>query len=207
MDVQMPEMGGFEATAAIREKERADKAHTPIVALTAHAMKGDRERCLAAGMDAYASKPFQSAALLAAIDDALRAARGDGPAPGPAPTADPRADGVPVWRPDQAMARAGGDAATLGELVGIFLADLDPMLADIRTAVDARDAKAIERTAHRLRGSASFFDARPVVEASAEIEDRAKKGELEDVAERWRELEGRAERLRQALSEPLEDTA
>jgi CheY-like chemotaxis protein/HPt (histidine-containing phosphotransfer) domain-containing protein len=201
MDVQMPEMGGFEATAAIREKERADKAHTPIVALTAHAMKGDRERCLAAGMDAYASKPFQSEALLAAIEDALAAARGA------APAAVPRAPGVPAWRPDQAMLRAGGDAATLSELVGLFLGDLSAMMTEIRGAVDRKDADALERAAHRLRGSASFFDARPVVDAAAELEDLAGKGELEGVEERCRELEGRAERLRQALSEPLEDTA
>jgi len=79
MDVQMPDLGGFEATAAIREKERVTGAHLPIIALTAHAMRGDRERCLAAGMDAYVTKPIQTEELFAAIGnvvDGLRAQSG-----------------------------------------------------------------------------------------------------------------------------------
>ena len=77
MDVQMPEMGGLEATAAIRARERDAGGHVPIIALTAHAMAGDRERCLAAGMDAYVSKPLRPQELFPAIDHFLRA-------PGPA---------------------------------------------------------------------------------------------------------------------------
>jgi CheY-like chemotaxis protein len=74
MDVQMPEMGGFEATAAIREQERGTGRHQPILAMTAHAMKGDRERCLEAGMDGYVSKPIQPKELLQAINALTRAA-------------------------------------------------------------------------------------------------------------------------------------
>jgi signal transduction histidine kinase/FixJ family two-component response regulator len=74
MDVQMPEMDGFEATAAIRARERAGAAHVPIVAMTAHAMKGDEERCLAAGMDAYVAKPIDAAKLFAVIDALVTAA-------------------------------------------------------------------------------------------------------------------------------------
>src|SRR6202022_1826283 len=71
MDVQMPEMDGFEATAALREKEKTTGIHLPIIAMTAHAMKGDRERCLAAGMDGYLSKPFQTEELFEAIEKTL----------------------------------------------------------------------------------------------------------------------------------------
>lgn len=71
MDVQMPEMNGFEATQAIRERERGTGRHVPIVAMTAHAMKGDRERCLETGMDAYVSKPIRAVELFAAIDEVM----------------------------------------------------------------------------------------------------------------------------------------
>src|SRR6202044_1901795 len=69
MDVQMPEMNGLEATQAIREKEKVTGKRIPIVAMTAHAMKGDEERCLAAGMDAYLTKPIHTQELLAVLDD------------------------------------------------------------------------------------------------------------------------------------------
>jgi len=72
MDVQMPEMDGFEATSAIREKERFAGRHIPIVAMTAHALKGDEERCLAAGMDAYISKPIRTNELFSTIEKVLR---------------------------------------------------------------------------------------------------------------------------------------
>ena len=75
MDVQMPEMSGLEATAAIRERERSTGGHVPIVAMTAHAMAGDRERCLEAGMDAYVSKPLRPYELLAAVDSLVASVR------------------------------------------------------------------------------------------------------------------------------------
>jgi CheY-like chemotaxis protein len=79
MDVQMPVMGGFEATAAIRELERVSGHHIPIVAMTANAMKGDREKCLAAGMDEYVSKPVRLPVLLAAIESVLNGAQAPQP--------------------------------------------------------------------------------------------------------------------------------
>jgi signal transduction histidine kinase/CheY-like chemotaxis protein/ligand-binding sensor domain-containing protein len=83
MDVQMPEMNGFEATAAVRQRERGTGGHVPIVAMTAHAMKGDRELCLEAGMDDYVSKPIRAAELFAAIDSVLKTWGAKGPAAGP----------------------------------------------------------------------------------------------------------------------------
>ncbi len=78
MDLQMPEINGFEATAAIRQKESGDGTHIPIIALTAHALKGDRERCIAAGMDDYLSKPIEAQKLFAAVETAAQLSTGNG---------------------------------------------------------------------------------------------------------------------------------
>jgi CheY-like chemotaxis protein len=90
MDVQMPEMGGLEATAAIRAREQATGAHLPVVAITAHAMKGDEERCLAAGMDGYVSKPIQPAALIEMIQTLVPAGGTTGPNPSDPPVTEQR---------------------------------------------------------------------------------------------------------------------
>jgi CheY-like chemotaxis protein len=81
MDVQMPDMDGLQATGVIREREKGTGRHTPIIALTAHAMKGDRERCLGAGMDNYITKPINSAELMAVLQSAVAASRAAEPAP------------------------------------------------------------------------------------------------------------------------------
>ena len=98
MDVQMPQMGGFEATAAIRESERATGRHQPIIAMTAYAMKGDRERCLAAGMDAYVPKPVKAEELFRAINAVL-----DQPAPTASRRPPPRC--WPNWNANEAGCR------------------------------------------------------------------------------------------------------
>jgi HPt (histidine-containing phosphotransfer) domain-containing protein len=158
-------------------------------------------------MDAYASKPFESEGLLAAIDEAIRRPRGAPRRTPPAAGGPAAEDEAPPWRREQALLRAGGDPATFSEIVQLFLADLELMLAEIRSAVERRDAQALERAAHRLRGSASFFDAGPVVETAGRLEAIGEAGDLEGADDQCRELEGRAERLRQALAAPMEDTA
>jgi len=207
MDVQMPEMGGFEATAVIRERETQTGVHLPIVALTAHAMKGDRERCLAAGMDSYLSKPLKRPALLVAIEEALgkavgstgrEAAKAKAEAGEPAPS---------VWSRAQVIKRVGGNLETLGEVVGLFLGELSKMMAEIERAVAARDGEALQRAAHRLRGSASVFDAREVLEASARLEDIGRESGFGAADHAYGELETRVTRLRRALSEPPRENA
>ena len=108
MDVQMPEMNGFEATAAIRKKEQTTGGHIPIVAMTAHAMKGDEDRCLSAGMDGYVSKPITPDELFLAISKVVR----DG--------AKPQPDHA-LFDRSAILVRVDGDTKRLVELVDVFL--------------------------------------------------------------------------------------
>ncbi|MFN8091586.1 MAG: response regulator [Vicinamibacteria bacterium] len=144
MDVQMPEMDGLAATAAIREREREKGGHLPIVALTAHAMKGDAEKCLAAGMDGYLTKPLQLRELereIARVLDGREAPR--------RPAA--RAPATGKGRVDAALllARVGGDRRALGRIVKTFLADYPVQLGRIREAVEADDAPGLRRARTR----------------------------------------------------------
>jgi CheY-like chemotaxis protein len=158
MDVQMPDVDGFEATARIRAREAANGAHLPIVALTAHAMSGDRDRCLAAGMDAYLSKPLQIEQLRAVIAQCLALA--------PAK----HAPAAATWNRAQALARVSGDETVLREIVDLFLKDTPSVLTDIQSAAAVRDAERAKRATHRLRGSASFFEAAALTEAARRVE-------------------------------------
>ncbi len=124
MDVQMPEMDGLEATAAIREREKSTGRHVPIVAVTAHAMKGDAERCLAAGMDAYVTKPLQAKELLAVI-------KGTGRRKAPGRTARGTVDEALL------LERVGGDRRALRRLVSLFLSDAPKLMVRIRHAIEA----------------------------------------------------------------------
>jgi CheY-like chemotaxis protein len=167
MDVQMPTMGGFEATAEIRRREQATGAHVRIVAMTAHAMAGDRERCLAAGMDDYVSKPVDPLVLFAAVEG--RAASTTSPA------------GPPVDRLAAAK-RLGGDANLLSQVIGLFLEDCPARLAALRSAVSRGDAKAIQFVAHALKGSAGTLSANALCEAAAGLEEIAAEGRMGEAA-------------------------
>jgi CheY-like chemotaxis protein/HPt (histidine-containing phosphotransfer) domain-containing protein len=197
MDVQMPEMGGFEATAALREREQATGAHLPVIAMTAHAMKGDRERCLAAGMDGYVPKPIQSADLVAAIE-AVRPAAADDHRPRPD-------DGEAVVDRDGLMDRVLGDRSLLREIVGLFFEAYPAQLAAVRAAVDARDPGALERAAHALKGSIGHFAARQPFELAHRLEQMGRVGDLAGAAETCAALEAAVERLRPALASFVEE--
>jgi CheY-like chemotaxis protein len=163
MDVQMPEMDGFEASVAIRVRERLTGGHIRIVAMTARAMHGDREQCLLAGMDGYLSKPIDRDLLLAVVE---QEAAGD-PAPRRPATRRKvdRGREASVDR-DELMERLGDDRALFDDVINIFLDDCPRRLAAIKTAVDQADAAQIEETAHVLKGAAGNLSATRLFDAA-----------------------------------------
>ena len=172
MDVQMAEMDGLEATKAIRAWEKTTGAHTPIVAMTAHAMKGDRERCLAAGMDSYISKPIRVRDLVQVIDQLISPlCSADVPRPATA-----REDGVV----DETAVLAGvdGDRQLLREVVRLFLADYPQRLVEIKDAIRRGDAGALWRAAHTLKGSVGNFAATRAFAAAQRMESVGKNGDF-----------------------------
>jgi CheY-like chemotaxis protein len=190
MDVQMPEMDGFEATAAIRQKDKAMGTHVPIIALTAHAMKGDRERCLAGGMDGYVSKPVQAEELIKAVEGLV----GNSPATGKA--SDHTNE---VLDRELALARVDGDEGLLADLAKLFCEECPKLLFAVEDAVARRDTAALKRAAHSLKGSMSTFAAREATEAALRLEELASAGELVDAEGAYRLLATQVDRLKQAL--------
>jgi PAS domain S-box-containing protein len=188
MDVQMPEMDGFQATRAIRAGERSLGGHLPIIAMTAHVMKGDRERCLDAGMDAYVAKPVQREVLLATIDRVL------GRSAGQASDATDReicdADALRARIPDQEI---------LGEVIALFLQECPRMLADVREAVERGDGAKIRSAAHTFKGAAGNFVAAPVVEAATHLEMMGEAADVDGAKGALARLERATERLTAAL--------
>jgi PAS domain S-box-containing protein len=207
MDVQMPEMGGFEATAAIRQREQETGRHVPIVAMTAHAMKGDRERCLEAGMDGYVSKPVQSHELRQVIGTIVpassRAPEGPGAAGGGDGAAGSSGD---VLDRAAALASAGGDARLLGELAELFLADCPRRLEDLHGAVARADAARLKMVAHTLRGSLGHFGAHAAREAAQRLELLAGRGDLAGAPDLVADLEKELERVTSAVAALRQDT-
>jgi CheY-like chemotaxis protein/HPt (histidine-containing phosphotransfer) domain-containing protein len=173
MDVQMPEMDGFAVTGAIRAKERAGNTHVPIVALTAHAMKGDRERCLAAGMDAYVSKPIR-AAELAEVIARLLPSEGEGAQGPPSPERSPGA----VFDLETALAVVDGDREYLRRMAQVFCGQCPKLLGEIRDLVQRGDAVALERAAHKLKTTVGSFGAHRAYQAAQQLEEL---GGAEDV--------------------------
>ncbi len=151
MDVQMPEMDGYAATAAIRDWEKQTEKRIPIIAMTAHALKGDREKCLAAGMDDYLSKP----ARLAEIEQALTRAMLAGTPPevsGDAPSR-PSAPDKAVWDRAAALDRLGGDEPLLDELIELFFSDYPVLARRLTEALARGDLASLREPAHKLKGS------------------------------------------------------
>ena len=157
MDVQMPVMDGLDATRAIRRREEQSGLHQKILAMTANAMQGDRERCLQAGMDGYVSKPVDRQGLMAEIRRVLRGAVAvEGPGILAASMPD---EGLPDMNLEDCLDRLEGDRDLVTELAGMVIAELPQLVVDMRRAVDSRDADTLRRRAHSLVGMAGNLSA------------------------------------------------
>jgi PAS domain S-box-containing protein len=201
MDVQMPELHGLRTTEAIRERERAAGGHLPVIAMTAYALKGDRERCLEAGMDGYVSKPIRPTELFQALQAVV-------PAP-PGPPAPP-ADEVALRGPlDMTAGLAGvmGDRRLLAELAGLFLAECPRWLTEIHAAVAGGDPPRLQLFAHALKGGVAIFAARPAYEAALRLEKMGRAGDLSVAREALAALVQEVECLRPALKALAEQAA
>ena len=199
----MPVMDGLEATAAIRAAERPTGRHVPIVAMTAHAMKGDREQCLRAGMDGYVAKPIRSEELLAVLEKfgpRPAAAPADAPrSAGPSPAARDRAAAARPARssvaaaggaglaegfdPAAALRHVGGDRELLAELAAAFRDESRSLLAELHEALEEHDAARLRGAAHTLKGAAGVFGANSVAETAKQLEMTGRAGDLAPAAD------------------------
>jgi two-component system sensor histidine kinase/response regulator len=185
MDLQMPVMGGLEATGLIRAAEAGTARHVPIVALTAHALKGDRERCLAAGMDGYLSKPVHGDDLVAL----LQALTGGRATPSPSPIS-----------LDDVLARVDGDRELLAELAAIFREQARDLMGGLGAAVAAGDTRRVEQLAHTLRGSLATFGAQAAVQVAQDLELIGRNGQVAGAAELVARLDQQVAGIQLALA-------
>jgi PAS domain S-box-containing protein len=184
MDVQMPNLNGFEATAAIRQHESDRGVHLPVLAMTAHALTGDRERCLDAGMDGYLSKPMDLDALVTLVE----AAAGAGTSPAPAPA---MADGTSRSRAfdeQAALAHVGGDRQLLTDILQLFHADCPRLCRQLERAIARRDGESIRIAAHSLKGLLATVGALDGRDAAVAIEAMGRAGDLSAASNGYRAL-------------------
>jgi CheY-like chemotaxis protein len=170
MDVQMPELDGLDATRALRERETVQgRAPVPIIAMTAHAMAGDRERCLAAGMNSYISKPIRSQGLFATIAHVVA-----GAAP-PVASLPPDAAAMELdW--SAALDTVGGDRQLLREIIEAFLQEAPSLLAELQQAASDGDLSSVRRAAHTLKASLRYLGATDLAEQAFALENFGREG-------------------------------
>ena len=200
LDVHMPELDGFQVVQALRERERTAGGHLPIIALTARSRSEDRERCLAAGMDDFLTKPVRPAELLAAIDRLVRApggSHGVSP-PGPRDTEERRH----LLDPVALLTACGDDAEWLRGMCQDFQTYVPARLAEMGEALRDRDAPRLREAAHKLCALLSAFST-AAGDVASDLEDHAAQGRLEEARPLVEQLEAMARELLGADGRPV----
>ncbi len=194
MDVEMPEMDGLQAAAAIRQQERHTGTRLPIIAMTARATSEDHQRCLVAGMDGYISKPIRADDLLAVVEGMLLATTSEGV-------------GEAVDRPNEmvfdrsaALSYVDGDMGLLREMAELFLADYPQQMAKIQAAIASSDSQALMRAAHSLKGVVGNFAAKSTYDAALRLETMGEHSHLLTAREAYTNLEAEILRLAAVLA-------
>jgi signal transduction histidine kinase/CheY-like chemotaxis protein/HPt (histidine-containing phosphotransfer) domain-containing protein len=193
MDIQMPAMDGFEATAAIRRQEKETGEHLPIIAMTAHAMKGDRERCLEAGMDEYVGKPIRPQEIFDILERMKTTERRR-----TKPLEDQREG---VFNPSVALDNLDNDTDFLREIGSDFFEACPERLTEMRNALVTGDSEALCSAAHTLKGSVGNFGAQRSFDAAARLENLARNGDLDEAIGALSRLEEELECFKLAFSE------
>ena len=203
MDVQMPVMDGLEATRQIRELG----CKTPILAMTAYVKKGDEQRCLDAGMNGYLPKPIRKTGIYEAIrgmvadktgpqDDSTSSDQAETSAPSPAPSATPKTGSFNL---QVALESVDGDQELLADVIGVYLDECPRLLRELGEAIEAKDFKTVQRTAHTIKGSSRIFGNTALIESARKMEERGRDEHLEACEPDREELEAIAQHLCQQL--------
>jgi len=197
MDVQMPEMDGLEATRAIRDKEQQAGSHLPIIAMTAHVLRGDRERCLEAGMDEYLAKPIHATTLLRTMEIVLSE---NVPLKTPEERTLPNGDGLD-WA--EALQAVNGDSALLEDVLEAALDEFPKLLTAIHDAVGKGDAAALKLAAHTLKGTVRYFGENPVYDHAYRLEQMGRDHQMDGAEQALADLNEAVRQLTPLLQKHL----
>ena len=200
MDLQMPEMGGDGGHRRHSLARAGNGGHLPIVALTAHAMKGDRERCLAHGFDAYVPKPLKAEELLSTMENLVPSRTALEPVEIACEPQENLLECEAALDNDLAMASVGGDRELLREIAALFIDDCERLIEEVQDAVGRRDATRLRQTAHRLKGSVGHFGAPAVMTQARRLENMGQSGDLSQCEEALGCLLRELERVRPEIA-------
>ena len=192
MDMQMPILDGYGAVREIRDIEQTrNMTRTPIVAITAYAMQGDREKCLAAGMDAYLAKPTSAADIVTTINQLVPEQGPDNShenqvveptpvSPKPEISSETHEESLPVFNRAELLERIGGREELLGKFIGMFTRNVSNYMEALMSAAEQGDCEEVRIQAHTIKGAAGNISARRLRETAFSIEINAREGRLDD---------------------------